>query len=378
MAKGDVSRYFHSFPLASESRNWFTLVWLGLYYVYSSLPFGLTSCPYFTSAFTAEFSLWFLALGITAAFLVDDWLVAAPTLSEAKTKISTIAKVFKAIGFGMAEEKFDYGQKLIFLGVLLDTTSMTMRIDSSQCRGFREQLLAYRYTLATTRRLDLSTLYHLSGKLNWFSEVVQCGRLHLHSLWEYQTTAPIISNALLKAILRDLDWWDVLLEKWSCDTSSSGDIPILSGSEIIAHPERIELVQSDASGTDGFGYLSSLLSESEVYEWYSAIWPTKDTPRHSHEAELRALQHYMQNHAHSGGLVLWVSDSESACWSVNKGHCKDPASRVILESILECCDQYRLQLVALWVPRESNTLADYLSHLSFDLCRSSVSGRSSY
>jgi hypothetical protein len=378
MAKGDVSRYFHSFPLAQESRNWFTLLWLGLYYVYNSLPFGLTSCPYFTSAFTAEFSLWFIAMGITAAFLVDDWLITARTLPEAKAKMSKIASVFKAIGFGMAEEKFDYGQKLIFLGVLLDTTTMTMRIDPSQCKGFREQLLAYRKTLATTKHLDLSTLYHLSGKLNWFSEVVQCGRLHLHSLWEYQTTAPRLSKTLLQTVLKDLDWWDALLEQWANDYSSAGDIPILSGSEILAHPELVAIVQSDASGTDGFGYMHSLLSESDIYEWYSSTWPANYIPHHSHEAELRALLHYMQNHPHQGGMVLWVSDSESACWSVNKGHCKDPSSRAVLELILEWCDRSRIQLVALWVPRELNTLADHLSHLSFDLCRSSVTGKASY
>jgi hypothetical protein len=33
---------------------------------------------------------------------------------------------------------------------------------------------------------------------------------------------------------------------------------------------------------------------------------------------------------------------------------------------------YRLQIVALWVPRELNDLADYLSHLSFLVDRDHV------
>jgi 8-oxo-dGTP pyrophosphatase MutT (NUDIX family) len=45
-----------------------------------------------------------------------------------------------------------------------------------------------------------------------------------------------------------------------------------------------------------------------------------------------------------------------------------------MEEILELCDVLRVQIVALWVPREENELADYLSHLSFILNRDSVGG----
>jgi hypothetical protein len=61
-------------------------------------------------------------------------------------------------------------------------------------------------------------------------------------------------------------------------------------------------------------------------------------------------------------------------WSVNKGRCFEPAGLVLVERILRLCDLYKLQIVALWVPREQNELADYLSHLSFLVDRDSVEG----
>ena len=74
-------------------------------------------------------------------------------------------------------------------------------------------------------------------------------------------------------------------------------------------------------------------------------------------------------------ILVWITDNESSTWAINKGNCKDSASRVLLASILGLCDSYRLQIIALWVPRENNQFADYLSHLSTYLNRSTVYGR---
>jgi hypothetical protein len=59
---------------------------------------------------------------------------------------------------------------------------------------------------------------------------------------------------------------------------------------------------------------------------------------------------------------------------VNKGRCDEPSGLALLARILSRCDLYRLQIVALWVPRELNELADYLSHLAFSVNRDQVSG----
>jgi hypothetical protein len=64
----------------------------------------------------------------------------------------------------------------------------------------------------------------------------------------------------------------------------------------------------------------------------------------------------------------------SAVWAILKGRCHHPSPLAVLVRILEICDHARLQLLALWVPRDHNTLADYLSHLCVLLDRDSVEG----
>ena len=71
---------------------------------------------------------------------------------------------------------------------------------------------------------------------------------------------------------------------------------------------------------------------------------------------------------------MWVSDSESAVWSVNKGRCDEEMALPYLSNMLQLCDDRSIQLLALWVPREENQLADYLSHYAFLSDRDVVSG----
>ena len=62
----------------------------------------------------------------------------------------------------------------------------------------------------------------------------------------------------------------------------------------------------------------------------------------------------------------------SSAWAILKGRCRESESASILSSILELCDEFSVLLLALWVPREHNELADFLSHLSFVVNRQSI------
>jgi hypothetical protein len=115
--------------------------------------------------------------------------------------------------------------------------------------------------------------------------------------------------------------------------------------------------------------------QKEAYQWYSAQWGV-NPPTQSHEAELRALHHFITRRVHRSKLLVWVTDSESGCWTINKGHCKDPKAHLLLEEIFQECERIKLQIVALWVPREQNQLTDYLSHFATLMNRDEVEGGS--
>jgi len=113
------------------------------------------------------------------------------------------------------------------------------------------------------------------------------------------------------------------------------------------------------------------------FSWFSVRWSGHplDMPSHSYDAEIRALHSFIIERTHEDiKLIIWLTDSESGCYSINRANCSDPIAYPLLLDIYHHCEICGLQLLALWVPREQNNLSDYLSHLAAVICRDSVAG----
>jgi hypothetical protein len=374
MGKTDITRYFHSFPLASESRWLCEVRFQGHAYQYGRCPFGYTTCPYYCSTWSAEFKLWLANRGIETAHLMDDWLVVDHSYPTLLNKLEVVHHFFADIGLVINTAKDESGQVLTFLGVLLDSVNMTMRFDPVQSKAMRLELTVSLRRLSGGLHLDHTTVRHICGKLNWYSEVLQSGRIHLRSWWMYERHLSHLLPTTFNRLLIDTQWWIDILLSWESEHSSGIEYPIVSASELMANPESIMIVQSDASGTDGFGYYYSYYRSPHL-SWVSKRWLPDRVAVSSHTDELFALADFLAfNCAARDAILVWVTDSESAMWSINKGRCVEPAGDELLVRILSCCDRFHLQIVALWVPRELNELADYLSHFAFNVDRDQIGG----
>ena len=147
---------------------------------------------------------------------------------------------------------------------------------------------------------------------------------------------------------------------------------------------------SDYSGSDvcgGFGGLSgTLLSTNPRYFALQHSLPQERVS--SFVGELRVLRHQLRQDLDemsavgpSGAkstpsrlLLVWVTDNESAAFAVNSGHCADDAGHVVLEEIFDLANTLRCVLLAVWIPRESNTITDRLSHYASWLGVSEIGG----
>lgn len=376
----DVSRYFHSFPWSAEMRKKMCVEWDGDRYECLGLSFGFTACPYYCSTWSAEFRRWVKAHIGECAHMVDDWLLVGDTQQEAQGRGEDLAEMFHSVGLGMQTEKNVCDQVLKYLGIVIDTVSMTLRIDPVQAMGTRLLLQEVRAQLGRGTHPGHGTLYHIAGKLNWFSEVLQSGRLHTHSFWNGLRVPPgkRIPTQCRGHMERDIDWWCKVLRRWENQRGAGSEYRILSAAELQSDPAAIYLIQSDASGEDGVGFAHGRASDQDL-QWGSAQWEAGGRPASTHAMELHALRVCLESEQFTAQncSVLWVTDSTSAALSVNKGNCASPEGYSELEIILELCDEKGLELLAFWVPREENLLADYLSHLSAMLGRERVHGTTS-
>jgi hypothetical protein len=85
----------------------------------------------------------------------------------------TISNVFESCGFTMNVAKFKYGQQIVFLGILIDSISMTVQFDPISAKSFRIELEVYLAMLLTDMHLAIQDIRPICGKLNW-CKVVGC------------------------------------------------------------------------------------------------------------------------------------------------------------------------------------------------------------
>jgi hypothetical protein len=379
LAHSDIASYFPHFPVARESFWLFNFLFTGILYCLVRCAFGFSLCPYYCSTFSAEIKAWLLADGIPSAHILDDWFTVGASESEAHHRLHCIIGYLTRVGFSIAHEKTAIAQRMVHLGFLIDTVSMTLSFDALNAAAFAIELRQCRTTLADGHHLPLSVVQRIAGKLNNYSEVLQAGRVRIRLWYAYAIHGTAFSLSGRSALLVDIDWWLGILDTWSNGDVMAANFPLLSPNMLASDPSAIYHITSDASGPDGYGYFHGYLSDSNP-QYASRRWSSAADFDHSLHGELTALHHFMTNlHRQplpaTVKLLLWTTDAQSAALAVNKGSCRNAASLKLLTDVLDICDSYRVQLVALWVPREHNTLADYLSHLATSLNRSSVSGR---
>jgi hypothetical protein len=250
---------------------------------------------------------------------------------------------------------------------------MTLSFDSTQARGMRDQLSRSLSVLKSGRDLDLGTIRHTAGRLGWYAEVLQSGRCRTKSWWDYTRFWKQLRPANRARLIKDTEWWLEKLVVWADKDLLGIEYPILTADETLKAPHSIYVVQSDASGDDGFGFAEGFL-EDENPSFVSRQWGDGYTFVTSHNGELQAFLFWIRSTVIQSKLVVWVSDCLSAVWSVNKGGCHEDAGFATLSLILEEADRKGIFVLALWCPRELNQFPDYLSHLAAHLHRFEARG----
>jgi len=162
--------------------------------------------PYLACTLSAEVGKWLRHVGAPCSFYVDDFTFVAPSLRDMDALLDKAVNLLNLVGLYCDPSKTEKGQQLIILGLLHDSTRMQLRVDPTAALSAELYLEYLRSRLQDVRSgkrpaasLASSQLASLTGKLNWFCEVLQ-SRIRgftkllqygpsLHSTdWAYLTT----------------------------------------------------------------------------------------------------------------------------------------------------------------------------------------------
>ena len=244
---------YRNVPVYPDDRHLLGMEWEGSIYVDSVLPFGLRSAPKIFSALSDTLEWIFLRNQVQYIlhYLDDFFTAGAPLTDQCKRHLASIIAICERLGLPLATDKVEGPSKLlIFLGILLDSHLMQMRLQE-----LKTMITLWLDKKVATKRDLLSLIGHLA----YASKVVLEGRPFLRRMIDLASSRKLLDHPLrLNTQFRsDLLWWHLFLEDWngvSClqiHTNASPDITLYT----------------DASGSWG-------CAAAQLPHWFQLQWPT--------------------------------------------------------------------------------------------------------
>lgn len=132
-AKLDISNCFLTFPLHPHYIKFFTFELDNQYYQFVRMAFGLKPAPSVCTLLLAPIYYKLSQLGLTIVRYLDDFLFIGKTKEEVEQHLSLAQQWFIEFGFTINKEKTEGPiQRIIFLGIVLDSINCTLSIDQDR------------------------------------------------------------------------------------------------------------------------------------------------------------------------------------------------------------------------------------------------------
>ena len=136
---------------------------------------------------------------------LDDFLVIGCTAAECHAAYNTLLQLLNDLRFQISMHKLVLPtQKLVFLGVQLDTLLCQMSLPQPKLRELQTLVSHF----STKRRASKKKLQQLAGKLNWACRVVFGGRTFLRRILDTMNslTSSSAKCRLFEAFHLDIQW----------------------------------------------------------------------------------------------------------------------------------------------------------------------------
>ncbi len=292
---------------------------------------------------------------------MDDFAIFADSPRSCRTQFDALERLLTQLGFtphppgaGESKRSAQPRQQLVLVGILWDSTSMTMRLDSGKIERIRVQIAQFR-AMKTPTLLDAQ---RLGGLLSWAADLLDGGRTFTQRFWRATAglSRPHHRYRLTKQVHLDLDWWDNNLEKFN---GQATPLPLASRRPIIR-------IATDATG------------DGDVGIWYDGAFV------HLREAGVRAVcpeippgaQHVQVWEAEAplcafrifrplfgGAEIHCLTDNTGARAAFSKGASKHDATMSVLRAAFWDTRAADARIIVGWIPGKSNPIADAISRL---------------
>ena len=205
-AKVDIKDAFWAVWISVHFRKYFCFWIDGNMWMFKKMPFGLTTAPWIFTRLMRVIKKFLRKRGVRINSFIDDFILWAPTWSQAKLHLEWTKRVLVWLGFKINVKKTSEVpvQSLTYLGVELDLKALTLNLPLEKISKLRN-LCKITSAAQQVSRADLEGLI---GLVTFSYSVIPIGRMFANPLiiWmsEHTSVSARHAKTLVTSSLRDL------------------------------------------------------------------------------------------------------------------------------------------------------------------------------
>ena len=214
LANIDIEHAYRNIPIHPLDRRLLGMEWNGALYVDTVLPFELRSTPKLFSAVVDVLEWIALHEGVSILLhYLDDFLTMGRELtSECWNNLKKLIQLCQRLGLPLIWQKLEGPATiLMFLGILLDTQKMEMRLPEEKLRELKLLIVKWLSRKSGKKRKLLS----LIGKLSHAAKIIALGRISFLRSVAHRVKHLDYWVHLNHEFKSDLAWWDTFIDTWN-------------------------------------------------------------------------------------------------------------------------------------------------------------------
>ena len=346
-AKIDLKDAFYSIGINKKFQKFLKFQWQGKLYVFTCLPNGLsTASRIYTKVLKPVFAA-LRKIGHSNVAYIDDSLLQNDSYEQCLLNIKDTIELLDSLGLTTHPEKsiFTPTQCIEFVGFLLDSTNMTVRLAPRKIQNF----ILIASNILKAKFVSIREFAKLIGKMVAAEPGVKYAALHYKTL-ELEKDIALKSNhgnfdskvSISKQSKKCINWW--------IDNIATAFRPISMG----PMNRRIE-TDSSLSGFGGHDVTYNME--------HSGIWENADKTQHINYLELKAailcLKYFCDNVTNEH--IHLFMDNVVAIKYISKMGGRKPLLNELAKQLWAWCEERNIWISVFHIPGRLNTRADELS-----------------
>ena len=326
-----------------------------LYFFDKVLQFGCRSSPKLFNDIAAATNLVMFKNGVSYSdHYLDDFVTMGPPRSnECADNLNIMLQTCADVGFAVNPHKVvQPTTTLEFLGIVLDTEKMEMRISTERMHDILSELQQWLFKKRATKRQLLS----LIGKLMFVCRVVKPGRIFVQRLINLSKSVSCLHHKIriTSDAMFDIQWWLKFLPSWNRKS-------VFYNAQWI--DSDVLHLYTDASNVavaayyNGHWFAIPFQGVFVTLGMFSINW---------RELCAIALALATWGEQWQGQRIVLHCDNMCVVECLTRGCSRSPDMMRLIRNMFFLCAQYSVEISARYVNTKNNDIADSLSRLQFD------------